>query len=91
MVPTAGSIALRTVRKDVTIHSLMGYTMAVVAGLHATLQLGTMRTFIRKRLKVLAGESPQHGSSVNQARGAVDQATRRFLVEEKPIHQRTTR
>ena len=42
------------------IHSLVGYTMALVAGLHALLQLGTMRTSMRSRLKALAGEPRQH-------------------------------
>jgi len=42
------------------IHALIGYTMALVAGLHALLQLGTMGTYMRRRLKALAGESSQH-------------------------------
>lgn len=54
------------------IHPLMGYTMALAAGLHAMLQFGTMRTYMGRRLKALAGEPPQRGSRVNQARGAVD-------------------
>jgi len=54
------------------IHPLMGYTMALVAALHALLQLGTMRTYARQRLKALAGESPRRGSGASQARDSVD-------------------
>jgi hypothetical protein len=36
------------------IHPLIGYTMALVASLHALLQLSTMRTYVRKRLRDLA-------------------------------------
>jgi len=54
------------------VHPLLGYTMALVAGLHALLQLGTMRTYARNRLKALAGDSPQRGSGVDQARGTID-------------------
>ena len=54
------------------IHPLIGYTMALVAGLHALLQLGTMRIYIRRRFKDLAGESPQRGAGAKQARGTID-------------------
>jgi hypothetical protein len=54
------------------IHPLIGYTMALVAGLHALLQLSTMRTYVRKRLRDLAGEPPQRGTGANQPRGAID-------------------
>jgi hypothetical protein len=37
------------------IHALLGYTMAIVAGAHAILHLGTMRTYAVTRLKELAG------------------------------------
>jgi len=63
------------------IHPLIGYTMALVAGLHALLQLGTMRIEITRRLKALAGGSPQCGSGADQTRGSVDQ----------PIHRPATR
>jgi hypothetical protein len=42
------------------IHPLIGYTMALVAGLHALLQLGAMRIYMRKRFRDLAGEQPIH-------------------------------
>jgi hypothetical protein len=54
------------------IHPLIGYAMALVAGLHALLQLGTMRIYMTRRLKALAGGSRQHGSGADQARGTVD-------------------
>ena len=54
------------------IHPLIGYTMALVAGLHALLQLGAMRTYVRKRLRDLAGKSPQRGTDANQPGGAID-------------------
>jgi len=54
------------------IHPLMGYTMALVASLHALLQIGSMRTYARQRLKALAGESPRRGSGASQARGSID-------------------
>ena len=37
------------------IHALLGYTMAIVAGAHALLHLGTMRTYAVRRLKELTG------------------------------------
>jgi hypothetical protein len=40
------------------VHPLIGYTMALVAGLHALLQLGAMRTYARKRWRDLAGAPP---------------------------------
>jgi hypothetical protein len=54
------------------IHPMIGYTMALVAGLHALLQLGAMRTYVSRRLKTLAGQSPEHVPGANRARGAVD-------------------
>jgi hypothetical protein len=36
------------------LHPVIGYTMALVAGLHALLQLGAMRSYARKRLRELA-------------------------------------
>ena len=45
---------------DDDIHPLIGYTMALVAGLHALLQLGAMRTYMRKRFRDLAGEQPSN-------------------------------
>ena len=40
------------------IHPAIGYTMALVAGLHTLLQLGAMRTHVRKRLRDLTGQKP---------------------------------
>jgi len=54
------------------IHPLIGYTMAMVAGLHALLQLSTMRIYMRKRFRDLAGESPERGSGANRAGGTID-------------------
>ena len=54
------------------IHPLIGYTMALVAGVHALLQLGAMRIYMRKRFRDLAGESPQRGSGANRAGGTID-------------------
>jgi len=48
------------------IHPLPGYTMALVAGLHALLQLGAMRIYMRKRYRDLAGESPASPSTNKQ-------------------------
>ena len=45
------------------VHPLIGYTMALVAGLHAMLQFGAMRTYIRKRWRDLAGEPQQRGTT----------------------------
>ena len=54
------------------IHPLIGYTMALVAGLHALLQIGAVRVYVRRRLKDLAGEPPRRGSGVNQVGGSID-------------------
>jgi hypothetical protein len=54
------------------IHPLIGYTMALVAGLHALLQFGNMRAYVRRRLRDFAGESPQRGAGAGQTRGAID-------------------
>jgi hypothetical protein len=56
------------------IHPLMSYVMAVVAGLHAVLQLGSMRRYIRKRFAGLADEPAQRGSDASQAQGVADKA-----------------
>ena len=49
---------------DDDIHAMLGYTMALVAGLHSLLHLGTMRTYATRRLKSLAGGSvPEAPSS----------------------------
>jgi len=48
------------------IHPLIGYTMALVAGLHALLQLGAMRIYMRKRFRDLAGEQPIHQSATRR-------------------------
>ena len=54
------------------VHPLIGYTMALVAGLHALLQLGAMRAYARKRLRDLAGEPPRRGTGADRTRGAID-------------------
>ena len=54
------------------IHPLIGYTMAVFAGLHALLQFGTMRTYVRKRLRDLTGVSPRRAAGADRAPGGVD-------------------
>ncbi len=54
------------------VHPLIGYTMALLAGLHALLQFGTMRAYFRKRLRDLTGESPRRTAGAGRARGAVD-------------------
>jgi hypothetical protein len=41
------------------LHAIVGYTMAAVAGLHALLHLGVMRSYARRRLEQLAGEAPR--------------------------------
>jgi hypothetical protein len=41
------------------LHALVGYTMAVVAGVHALLHLGAMRDYARRRLEQLAGDAPR--------------------------------
>ena len=41
------------------LHALVGYTMAAVAGLHALLHLGAMRSYARRRLEQLTGDAPQ--------------------------------
>ena len=55
------------------IHPLIGYTMALFAGLHALLQFGTMRTYFRRRLRDLSGESPGRAAGADhRARGGID-------------------
>jgi len=54
------------------IHALIGYTMALFAGLHALLQVGTMRAYFRKRLRDLTGEPPRRTAGAHRAPGAVD-------------------
>jgi hypothetical protein len=54
------------------IHATIGFTMALVAGLHALLQLGTMRTYVRRRFRDLAGEPPQRRSGAERVSGTVD-------------------
>ena len=54
------------------IHPLIGYTMALFAGLHALLQFGTMRTYFRKRLRDLSGEPPRRAAGADRARGGID-------------------
>jgi hypothetical protein len=73
------------------IHPLIGYTMALFAGLHALLQFGTMRTYVRKRLRDLTGASPRHAAGADRARGDVDCVWRRSLSSRRPIHKRTAR
>ncbi|HEY5168736.1 MAG TPA: hypothetical protein VIK03_05000 [Thermoleophilia bacterium] len=41
------------------LHALVGYTMAAVAGLHALLHLGAMRSYARRRIGQLTGEAPR--------------------------------
>lgn len=57
---------------DDDIHALIGYVMALVAGLHALMHLGTMRTYARQRLRAFVGESARTGSDTGRARGTVD-------------------
>ena len=40
-------------------HALVGYAMALVAGLHALLHLGVMRTYVTKRVRGLSGRAPR--------------------------------
>ena len=54
------------------VHPLIGYTMALVAGLHALLQLGTMRAYVRRRLRDLAGEPPRVDAGADPPRRAID-------------------
>jgi hypothetical protein len=48
---------------DDDIHAMLGYTMALIAGLHSLLHLGTMRSYMRQRVRALAGEPVRRGSS----------------------------
>ena len=41
------------------LHALVGYTMAAVAGLHALLHLGAMRSYARRRIGQLTGDAPR--------------------------------
>jgi hypothetical protein len=41
------------------LHALVGYTMAAVAGLHALLHLGVMRSYARRRIGQLTGNAPR--------------------------------
>jgi hypothetical protein len=41
------------------LHALVGYSLAVVAGLHALLHLGAMRSYARRRLGQLTGDAPR--------------------------------
>jgi hypothetical protein len=41
------------------LHALVGYTMAAVAGLHALLHLGVMKSYARRRLGQLTGDPPR--------------------------------
>jgi len=54
------------------IHPLIGYTMALFAGLHALLQSGTLRTYVRKRLRDLTGVPPRRAAGADRAPGGVD-------------------
>jgi hypothetical protein len=38
-------------------HALVGYALALVAGLHALMHLGVMRTYVTKRVRELTGEA----------------------------------
>jgi hypothetical protein len=41
------------------LHALVGYSLAAVAGLHALLHLGAMRSYTRRRIGQLTGEAPR--------------------------------
>jgi hypothetical protein len=41
------------------LHALVGYSLAAVAGLHALLNLGAMRSYARRRLEQLTGDTPR--------------------------------
>ena len=40
-------------------HEMAGYLMAMVAGLHALLHLGVMRSYVAKRVRELSREAPR--------------------------------
>lgn len=40
-------------------HEMADYLMAMVAGLHALLHLGVMRTYVAKRVRELSREAPR--------------------------------
>jgi hypothetical protein len=45
------------------VHAMTGYLMAMVAGLHALLHLGVMRTYATRRVRELAGQAPRPDGS----------------------------
>ena len=49
------------------VHALAGYTMALVAGIHALLHLGAMRGYLKRRLAQVAGRPTQQGTRVGSA------------------------
>ena len=43
------------------IHPLIGFAMALVTGVHVMLQLGALRTYVKRRLTDIVSEPPRRG------------------------------
>jgi hypothetical protein len=57
---------------DDDVHAAVGFAMAIVAGVHTLLYLGTMRTYLRQRLRAMAGVGPTPSPNARPTRDAVE-------------------
>ena len=57
---------------DDDIHAMLGYTMALVAGLHPLLHLGDMWTYMRRRVRAAAGESTPQRSGMDHQESPIN-------------------